>query len=185
MFIMIHDSHMPCRTQKLLCLHRQSPSPMATFEFFLNASPPSHTSARSQRWRARRRSSFSKYPEPEILRSASFCRPKILGANLPTGPMMTVPAANEGGVVVILAIGSQANARAGPEDRNLVEKVVMVLHRSEISDAAQTGRQAFHPGCHEIKSLSIFGWQIGLQCGMIPQSPGTWLSQSDFAHFIR
>jgi hypothetical protein len=149
---------------------------MATFEFFLNASPPSHTSARSQRWRARRRSSFSKYPEPEILRSASFCRPKILGANLPTGPTMTVPAANEGGVVVILAIGSQANARAGPEDRNLVEKVVMVLHRSEISNAAQTGRQAFHPGCHEIKSLSIFGWQIALQCGMIPQSPGTWLS---------
>jgi hypothetical protein len=89
---------------------------------------------------------------------------------------MTVPAANEGGVVVILAIGSQANARAGPEDRNLVEKVVMVLHRSEISDAAPTGRQAFHPGSHEIKSLSIFGWQIAPQCGMIPQSPGTWLS---------
>jgi hypothetical protein len=92
---------------------------------------------------------------------------------------MTVPAANEGGVVVILAIGPQANARAGPEDRNLVEKVVIVLHRSEISDAAQTGRQAFHPGCHEIKSLSIFGWQawqIALQRGMIPQSPGTWLS---------
>jgi hypothetical protein len=89
---------------------------------------------------------------------------------------MTVPAANEGGVVVILAIGPQANARAGPEDRNLVEKVVMVLHRSEISDAAPTGRQAFHPGSHEIKSLSIFGWQIAPQCGMIPQSPGTWLS---------
>jgi hypothetical protein len=34
----------------------------------------------------------------------------------------------------------------------------------------------------EIKSLSIFGWQawqawqIALQRGMIPQSPGTWLS---------
>jgi hypothetical protein len=91
---------------------------------------------------------------------------------------MTVPAANEGGVVVMLAIGPQASARAGPEDRNLVEKVVMVLHYQyfEISDAAQTGHQAFHPGCHEIKSLSTFGWQISLQCGMIPQSPGTWLS---------
>jgi len=85
----------------------------------------------------------------------------------------------KGGVVVMLAIGSQpsqASARAGPGDRNLVEKVVMVLHRSEISDAAQTGRQAFHPGCHEIQSLSTFGWQIALQCGMIPQSPGTRLS---------
>jgi hypothetical protein len=53
---------------------------------------------------------------------------------------MTVPAANEGGVVVMLAIGPQASARAGPEDRNLVEKVVMVLHYQyfEISDAAQT-----------------------------------------------
>jgi hypothetical protein len=50
----------------------------------------------SQRWRARRRQQ-EQYPEREILRSASFCRPKILGANLPTGPTMTVPAANEGG----------------------------------------------------------------------------------------
>jgi hypothetical protein len=48
---------------------------------------------------------------------------------------MTVPATNEGGVVVMLAIGLQVSARAGPEDRNLVEKVVMVLHCSEFSDA--------------------------------------------------
>jgi hypothetical protein len=109
---------------------------------------------------------------------------------------MTVPAANEGGVVVILAIGPQANARAGPEDRNLVEKVVMVLHRSEISDAAQTGRQAFHPGCHE-RDQEPIDIRLASLASLADRSPARddpavarhmafpHSLGSDFAHFIR